>query len=384
VRARGRRLRRARCLVAYWQGAELILENYLTRESVSADLENAAVLQFFSEWRSPQAIHRAMPHIDRANLDKVVRGFERLGLLLREGSPEAARDAQVEKVWGTWLPAAGLLHFSSRDAQYTSYPAVTRWLRKLAREQPAPPLVKRYRGLREIELPAPDRESELAKVLLGRRTWRRFGAGKMALADLATLLWLTWGVQAWIDVPAGRLALKTSPSGGARHPVEVYVLARKVKGLRPGLYHYAPDAHRLRLLRSGASSRQITEYIGGQEWFAGAAVEMLMTAVLPRTLWKYRYAGAYRNMYIDAGHLGQTFCLVAERLGLAPYCTRAPAESKIENDLGIDGVSEMALYVVGAGTRPAGPWTTGGRREPVISTRGLKYPGAMPAPRRRA
>ena len=377
MRPRKLRLRRARCVVAYWQDAQLVFENYLRRECVTADLENAAVLQFFSDWRRPEAIHAAMPQFGRANLVRVVREFERLGLLLREGSPDAERDAYVEKVWGPWLPAAGMLHFSSRDAEYTAYAKVTRWLRKLAREHPAPPQVKRYRGKPGIELPAPDRQGELAKTLLGRRTWRRFGSGRLALTELATLLWFTWGIQAWIEVPAGRLALKTSPSGGARHPIEVYVLARKVEGLRPGIYHYAADAHRLRLLRAGATSRQIAEYVGGQPWFGGAAAEMLMTAVLPRTLWKYRYAGAYRNMYIDAGHLGQTFCLVAERMGLAPFCTRALAESKIERDLGIDGVAETALYVVGAGLRPPGRWTMGDRRPPVISARGLKYARAM-------
>jgi hypothetical protein len=36
----------------------------------------------------------------------------------------------------------------------------------------------------------------------------------------------------------------------------------------------------------------------------------------------------------------------------------AVADSLIEHDLGIDGVSESALYLAGVGTRPAAGWST--------------------------
>jgi len=151
-------------------------------------------------------------------------------------------------------------------------------------------------------------------------------------------------------------------------------MARRVEGLRSGLYHYAADAHQLERVRARAGSRQIRAYLAGQHWFDGATAVMLMTAVLPRTMWKYSDAGAYRNICIEAGHLGQTFCLIAERAALAPFCTRALADSRIERDLGIDGIGETIIYVVGVGTRPrSGKWTLGGERPPAMSTRGLRY-----------
>jgi hypothetical protein len=68
-------------------------------------------------------------------------------------------------------------------------------------------------------------------------------------------------------------------------------------------------------------------------------------------MWKYRFARAYRVVLLDAGHLCQTFCLTATWLGLAPFCTAALNDSLIERDLGVDGVTESALYVAGAGMR---------------------------------
>jgi SagB-type dehydrogenase family enzyme len=90
-------------------------------------------------------------------------------------------------------------------------------------------------------------------------------------------------------------------------------------------------------------------YCAGQRYFSGAAALFIMTAVFARTMWKYGRARAYRVVLLDAGHLGQTFCLTATRLGLAPFTTAALKDSLIENDLGIDGISESVLYVTGVG-----------------------------------
>ena len=134
---------------------------------------------------------------------------------------------------------------------------------------------------------------------------------------------------------------KTSPSGGARHPIEAYVLALRVSGLPKGLYHFAPDTGRLHPVRRGASSSQLVEYLSGQWWFADAAALVLMTAVLPRVRWRYPHPRAYRSVLLGAGHLCQTFCLVATWLKLAPFCTQALADSRIERDLGADGIDEV-------------------------------------------
>jgi SagB-type dehydrogenase family enzyme len=310
---------------------------------------------------------------DRASITAVVRELTRLGFLLREGTAEAERDSKVEKTWSSWLPAAGFLHFSARDAKFLDLPVMRRKLLRRAKLHLPPPPVKHYPSVPQVSLPAPKRDGELSRVLLSRRTWRRFSAGSITLSDLATLLWLTWGVQAWIELPIGRVALKTSPSGGARHPIEVYLLARQVTGLPAGIYHYAADTHRLELLRRGATSRQISEYLADQPWFAPAAALMLMTAVFPRSHWKYEMPFTYRVIASEAGHLCQTFCLLATSLGLAPFCTQALAESRIEKDLGIDGITEAVLYVAGVGLRPPGvDWACQPRGNPwPLSQRGL-------------
>jgi SagB-type dehydrogenase family enzyme len=202
------------------------------------------------------------------------------------------------------------------------------------------------------------------------------------------VLGLTFGVQRWVELPRiGAVALKTSPSGGARHPIECYVLALRVEGLPRGLYHYRADAHVLERLATGSSARQVEKYLPGQRWYGGASVLVLLTAVFARTQWRYPFARAYRVVLAEAGHLCQTFCLAATWQRLAPFCTMALADSVIERDLGVDGVSEAVLYAAGFGTRPAGvvwaPWPTRTRRARA-STKGESVASARSQKRRKS
>src|SRR6202000_902723 len=228
--------------------------------------------------------------------------------------------------------------------------------------------IKRYVNAKQIRLPAPELQTEFSRVLVERRTWGKFSTKPVPFAGIGSSLGLTFGVRHWVKLPKiGSIAVKTSPSGGSMHPIEAYVLARNVEGLAAGFYHYDAADHRLEFLKGGVTSRDITRLLANQWWYAGAGFVVFLTSVFERTRWKYDYARAYRAVLIEAGHLCQTFCLAATSLGLAPFCTMAFADSKIEGMLGIDGISESALYVAGAGMRPK----SGGKMGNIVSGGGL-------------
>ncbi|MGA7931747.1 MAG: SagB family peptide dehydrogenase [Candidatus Sulfotelmatobacter sp.] len=353
------RLRRAASIVCYWRDSKLIFENYLTRSLISADPIVASLLDSFSEWRTPaQACSRAS-EFTPSSVESTLRQLTRRGFLVEEGSITARADARFQESWSPWLPAGGLLHFSTKNLPYVSDLGKSRRaLLVHARREPAPPEVKQYPSAVRVQLPNPNTTGEFPQVLLARRTWREFSQRRLELEDLSTLLWLTCGVQYWVTLPGsiGRVALKTSPSAGARHPLEAYVAVLRVRGLRCGLYHYSSNSHSLELLRRGCRSRQFGSYLAGQSWYGSASALMFMTAVFKRNQWKYPDSAAYRTVILDAGHMCQTFCLTATWLGLAPFCTMALADSKVEKALGLDGISESAVYAAGVGTRPTKDW----------------------------
>jgi SagB-type dehydrogenase family enzyme len=355
--------------VSFWRDGALLICNYATGIAVTGTSLSIDVLDALAEWRTWADLCAGRPPQEQRLLRRLVQLMVQRTLVIRSTDRPCAREDHMAR-WGTWNPVAGFFHNATKDVQFARVrrdQILASCERALT--QPVPSSLKSVGGA-GIPLPPAAVDGPLPATLLARRTWRRFGTRQIPLDQLATLLHLTWGVHGWIEVPGvGRFALKTSPSGGARHSIEVYVLARKVAGLRRGLYHYNPDTHRLAPVgRAGPAS--VSDYLPGQSWYDDAGAVMLMTAVFERVQWRYPYARAYRAVMAEAGHLCQTYCLLATWLGLAPFCTMALADSRIERDLGIDGVSESVIYAAGVGARPTGvdwaPWP-GTDRTPLLT-----------------
>jgi SagB-type dehydrogenase family enzyme len=351
--------------VAYWRDGRLLLENYARSEKTEAAPLVFDVLDSLTAWRSKADLHAALPRIPPTLLDQLLDALLDHGLVVSShetvnGNSDDARARALEQ-WSAWTPAASYFHLATKDVPFTPRAETILRLQKKALDTPPPAPLKTSEARVRVSLPAAKKTGALPGVMVERRTWRRFGTKPVTIDELSTLLGLTWAVQDWVNVEGwGRMALKTAPSGGARHSIEAYVLARRVQGLRPGLYHYQPASHELHLVRAKATTADIHAYLPQQHWYGGASAVVLMTAVFPRVQYRYPFARAYRTVLAEVGHHCQNFCLAATWLGLAPFCTMALADSRIERDLGIDGVTESVLYAAGVGTRPKGvawaPW----------------------------
>lgn len=354
------RYRRSPNVVSYWTEEGFVFQNFATGLRSGGDPLAVEILDFFDDWHSVEDLHRHLGRFDRPLLTKVVEALDKGSLLERLGRPR--RIEKDMESWASWNPAGGFFHFSTKDVPYVEPEEAEEHLLEKAQGVPMPPALKRYPRAVRRALPEPRARGEFPQVLLARRTWREFAEQPMDVAALATLLGLTFRIQHWMALPGlwpgkkkiGKVPLKTSPSGGARHPLEAYVLATRVKGLPRGLYHYAPDSHTLETLKATATPRQIADYVPAQWWYSRASALIIISAVFPRTEWRYDFPRAYRAVLLEAGHFSQTFLLVATWLGLAPFCSMALADTKIERDLGLDGVSESVLHAVGVGTRPPG------------------------------
>jgi SagB-type dehydrogenase family enzyme len=335
----------------YWRDGRLFLHDFARRLTVSARPITCGVLDFFGQWRTHQEAVAHFAGYKPSSVRSAVSQLVKHGLLLRKGSPEAVRDSRIAREWSDWLPE-GSFHFSTKDVPYLDRSG---WsldrLKAIMPKTPQPKFVKTVRGVAKVQLPPrPSFDSEFFRVLMARKTHPKFADKELKLETVSQLLSLVWGTHGYLYSPRfGKLLHKTSPSGGARHPSEVYLMALRVKGLKPGLYHYHPAHHRLETISTTATREKAWLYCARQHFVRNAAALFLMTAVFPRTMWKYQHARAYRVVLLDAGHLCQTFCLAATWLGLAPFCTAALKDTLIEQDLGIDGISESVLYVAGVG-----------------------------------
>jgi SagB-type dehydrogenase family enzyme len=331
----------------------MIAYNYATDTTAPVTAIVCEVLDFCGEWRTAEEIARALgttPPLAR-RLIAELRSRSFLHERDRAIDPRERAMARFDR----WNPAAGFFHSATKRVRFLTPRQANRLLREQARCWPMPSAIKRMPRTPRTSLPRPAAPDVFARVLLERRTWRRFSHAAVDRDQLATLLALSVGVQKWVATEHGDVALKTSPSGGARHPIECYVVIRKVTGVRPGLYHYAADVHALERIRGGDMTARLRDWMPQSGYFARAAFVLAFTAVFERQLWRYPYARAYRAALIEVGHVCQTFCLAATALGLAPFCLMGLADDEIERDLKIDGISEAVLYAAGAGARPRGP-----------------------------
>ena len=209
--------------------------------------------------------------------------------------------------------------------------------------------------LAHVELPDEPLQGELARILLSRKTTRHFDRTRsLPLHELSRILRGTFGAMGTQELAPGVVAVKrTSPSGGALHPIEAYPLVMNVEGLASGLYHYRSGDHALALLkamtetqaRSLASATTIA-----QHYFADAHALVFHVARLERHHWKYRrHPKAYKAVLLDSGHLSQTFYLLATEQGLGAYYTAAINDADVGAALSLDPLSHIPIGANGLG-----------------------------------
>lgn len=282
------------------------------------------------------------------------------GTLLGTGAmgPPAAGNPESENTWAEWGTALDFYLDSRTNAgtEFTTGPEMDRALAAKAKREPQPSAYKDYWAHPFRPLPNPlEYEPDTAgakflDVLLRRRSVRSFAAAPLDARDLSTLLFYVWGATSVQRNEFGDVFLrKTSPAGGSLHGTEVYPILMDVEGFEPGLYHYSVRRHGLVLLSREDPRPWIGEACGGQQWVAEAGVVFLMTLNAKRLAWKYGFSRAFRAALLDAGHLGQTFALVATWLGLGPFTTAALRDTIFEERLGLDYMAEPILMLNGAG-----------------------------------
>ena len=310
------------------------------------------LLDYFDSWKPADPLLKRSSSSERPSCERLLRRWSRSSLLQQSGRPPNKAETMMEQ-WAEWNPAAGFLHFSTKDQPFEAGEAhAIEFLSRRLASRPIPPATKTYPRRQSVALPKEPRRRPAVAGPARSPHLAAIRASAALVHALSTLMWLTFGSQKLMDLgAAGRAMLRTSPSAGARHPLEAYVVVRNVDGVAPGIYHYAPVDHRLVrssaepvprlsgtcLVRRGTGRRR--SWCSSRRCLRGPPGST-------------RRRAPYRDVLLEAGHFCQTFCLIATGLGLAPFCTAAMADSLIERDLGIDGVTESVIYACGTGTRP--------------------------------
>jgi SagB-type dehydrogenase family enzyme len=221
-------------------------------------------------------------------------------------------------------------------------------------------VTKGYPHAERWALPEPSGiEVRLDMALRGRRSRRQYTGGPVDLATVSSILYYGCGVSAVVQAYGyERFPLRTFPTHGGLQSPEVYLWARAVTGLMPGIYHYEPRNHELEALKNGDFAARLTDIAFGEGHVRDASVAFLITGVYDRLRWKYGER-AYRFLCMDAGFLGENIYLACEGLGLAVCALSGFAQDAVEELLGVDGRQELAVLMLTVGV-PTGGFTGDG------------------------
>ena len=194
----------------------------------------------------------------------------------------------------------------------------------------------------------------IADVIAARRSHRNFSPDQLDLTELSAILQWSYGVTAEVGIPGGaRQSFRAAPSAGALYPAEIYLAARAVTGLEPGIYHFEVPNASLALLERGDPTDRLHGICCGQDYARQAGIVLLITAVLERTKRKYGERG-YRYVLLDIGHVAENLYLACTALGLAVTTTGAFFDDDAADLLGIDGCDEAVMYVAFVGKTDGG------------------------------
>ncbi|MCF6474679.1 SagB/ThcOx family dehydrogenase [Nonomuraea sp. MG754425] len=350
--------RTSTCGVLYVEDGYLVWDDYLSHRQFALASGAESIVAAFRRPREIAEVlaeQRDAAHRERAGA--IVRALVGAEILVAVGSPRDVQECRLSTAWAPWSPLARAYHYSTRFLDSSLFLTESeqddQLLRKLEAEPPPPAFKKHPDALESVHLAdAPVSgalaERDLLELLYRRRSGRSYSGGPIPREKLAALLSITASPISSSEL--SQTTFKTSPSGGGRHPTELYVYARRVSGVPEGLYHYDARNRVLDRLTPPLGDDVLVRVCGDQVWTGDASAFVYFTSVFARNKWKYRVARSYRILHYDVGHLSQTVYLLAVAMGLSCTFTAALRDETLSGLLGLDDATELVMGCAVIGT----------------------------------
>lgn len=138
---------------------------------------------------------------------------------------------------------------------------------------------------------------------------------------------------------------------------DIMLAAPDVEGVTPGWYWYRLTDSALVSIHDMPPhdvSARLDRLTNQQGVAPGAAAAIVLIARLDRYRWRYRHDRALRNVYVEAGRLGQSIALIAAGLQVDTWFS-APLEARaVQSMLGRTSFDDSVMYGVLLGGTPVG------------------------------
>lgn len=202
---------------------------------------------------------------------------------------------------------------------------------------------KEYPRLPSVELPDTyNPDSELQTLLDMQESTRFFSDTPLKLEEIAKII-RSCRITDYRRIPEKR----SYPSGGARFPVELYIVSFNVKDLAPGAYHYNIKKGNLEQLWKKDLKDRRRELIS--PYLENPAASLVLTSVISRSEVKYGLR-AYPYSLIEAGHMGQNIQLTCAEIGIGSCSVSGFVDDTFKEILDLTN-DEIPIYSICIGRR---------------------------------
>ena len=180
----------------------------------------------------------------------------------------------------------------------------------------------------QIALPKAAKSSGilLEEAIKLRRSKRVGYKPKISLIELSRILWSAQGMTS--DKK------RAVASAGMIYPLELYVVAKSVDELKPGLYKYIPESQSIELVNEGELSQALEKACGKYVFVKDAPVCIVVVADLPKITARFGERGIM-YVHMEAGSAYQNISLEAVNLGLGTVVVGAFDVKALKESLGI-------------------------------------------------
>ena len=201
-----------------------------------------------------------------------------------------------------------------------------------------------------LESPIGKFDKSFSEILTSRQTMQSLQPVEISFEHLSSLLHYGYGITRSNEGTTFPHPFRTVPSAGALYPLEIYFHHNYIQDIPSGLYHYSSAKNGIEQLKKGDFSKNLKETFIQPEVAYNASMLIFITALMDRSTYKYGER-AYRFAHIEAGHLAQNICLVAEALNLGVIPIGGFIDKKADDFLEINGLTHSTIYCMAIGSK---------------------------------
>ncbi len=341
------------CLRTNNDSSGLILENLLNKKTLSMSRVHVLVslLKFCQTSKSTGTVENFLAKKHRMGKKEIRTFIKKLASWKVLLDPEKSRN--IEKSFLLWKKynweEPFIFHLATKD--YPFYDRVEGYneidyttMKHYKETEDVPSIYKDY-NVGKINLPKKRGKNSSFQNVIENHALQKH---KITIDALSDILFYTFGKTGTAEFPVlGESLLKTSPSGGARHPTEAYIYVFDIDGLGKGLYHYSVRNHALEPLKLGDLDEELGNIIFSlhQAKFNPRAI-IFITSLFERNMWRYREPRTFRTIFFDMGHVIQTLVLMCNSLGFDTHVSYGYKIDELQKFMGLNKNKEGVFYFV--------------------------------------